>query len=77
MRISRDRRQASKVGIDGSASYTHDNMKASLEYISVGANRSSSCAVCSPKGRVALGAGRYVALWDSEVSLQLIYLIFG
>jgi sugar (pentulose or hexulose) kinase len=52
------------------AEYINETMKASAEYISVGANRSSSCAVCSGKGQVAFGAGRYVALWDSEVCIQ-------
>jgi hypothetical protein len=59
---------AAKVGsIDASGQYSINDMKASSEYISVGANRSSSCAVCSAKGQVAFGAGRFVALWDSEV----------
>jgi hypothetical protein len=66
---------ASKVGGRLTAEYINDTMKASAEYISVGANRSSSCAVCSAKGQVAFGAGRYVALWDSEVCLQLLHLV--
>lgn len=34
-------------------------------YISIGANRSSSCAVCFPDGVLAYGAGNTVALWDT------------
>lgn len=33
-------------------------------YISIGANRSSSCAACFPDGVLAYGAGNTVALWD-------------
>lgn len=43
-------------------------MKTTSEYISIGANRSSSCAICTQRGRTAFGAGRFVALWDAQAS---------
>ena len=44
-------------------------MRLGLEYSSIGANHSSSCSACSSTGILAYGAGRYVAVWDTEVSL--------
>lgn len=37
---------------------------ATTSYISIGANRSSSCAVATVSGVFAFGAGSTVALWD-------------
>ncbi|KAK4684880.1 elongator complex protein 2, partial [Tremellales sp. Uapishka_1] len=41
-------------------------MRATTAYISLGSNRSSSCAACSSSGVLAFGAGRFVALWNTE-----------
>ncbi|AAW41943.2 conserved hypothetical protein [Cryptococcus deneoformans JEC21] len=41
-------------------------MRITPEYISVGANRSSSCAACSASGLLFFGAGNFIALWDSS-----------
>jgi hypothetical protein len=47
------------------------DMKATPAYISLGANRSSSCSVCTSSGILAYGAGPYVALWDIKVRADL------
>jgi hypothetical protein len=40
-------------------------------YISIGANRSSSCAAAFDDGVLAYGAGSTVALWDMVSSTDL------
>lgn len=44
-------------------------MKVSEAYISLGANRSSSCSACTSTGILAFGAGPFVALWDTQVTI--------
>lgn len=41
-------------------------MRITPQYISVGANRSSSCAACTSSGLLFFGAGKFIALWDSS-----------
>ncbi len=55
-------------------------MRVTPAYISIGANRSSSCSARSRTGTIAFGAGTFVALWNPDVSnhfslkrLRLIY----
>jgi hypothetical protein len=43
-------------------------MRAKNAYISIGANRASSCAACLDD-IVAFGAGQLIALWDTKVSM--------
>jgi elongator complex protein 2 len=43
-------------------------MTATAIYTSLGVNRASSCAACNSDGLLAFGAGKSVALWNSEVS---------
>ncbi|WRT67342.1 uncharacterized protein IL334_004312 [Kwoniella shivajii] len=43
-------------------------MRVNPAYISIGTNRSSSCSACTSNGLLAFGAGKLVALWDTESS---------
>jgi hypothetical protein len=43
-------------------------MTATTIYTSLGVNKASSCAACTSNGLLAFGAGKSVALWNSEVS---------
>ena len=50
-------------------------MRFKTEYISIGGNRSASCSARSPNGVVAFGAGKLVALWNSDVGLVRIWWV--
>ncbi|WVW82861.1 hypothetical protein I302_104873 [Kwoniella bestiolae CBS 10118] len=41
-------------------------MRVNPTYISIGSNRSSSCSAITPSGLLAFGAGKLLALWDTE-----------
>ncbi|OCF55861.1 elongator complex protein 2 [Kwoniella mangroviensis CBS 10435] len=41
-------------------------MRAGPAYISIGSNRSSSCSASTSNGLLAFGAGKLLALWDTE-----------
>nr|ODN87872.1 elongator complex protein 2 [Cryptococcus depauperatus CBS 7841] len=43
-------------------------MRVLPEYISVGSNRSSSCAACDNSGILFFGAGKLIAIWDTTTS---------
>ena len=45
---------------------------ASVEYISASANRYNHTAAASSSSLVAFGSGKFVALWDAQVSFPLV-----
>ena len=45
---------------------------ASVEYISASANRFNRTAAASSSSLVAFGSGKFVALWDAQVSFPLV-----
>jgi hypothetical protein len=45
---------------------------ASVEYISASANRFNHTAAASSSSLVAFGSGKFVALWDAQVSFPLV-----
>ncbi|WWC69248.1 uncharacterized protein I206_103185 [Kwoniella pini CBS 10737] len=48
-------------------------MRVDPKYISIGSNRSSSCSVCTSKGILAFGAGKFIALWNTENNSKGVY----
>nr|XP_018263626.1 elongator complex protein 2 [Kwoniella dejecticola CBS 10117]OBR85784.1 elongator complex protein 2 [Kwoniella dejecticola CBS 10117] len=48
-------------------------MRVDPKYISVGSNRSSCCSACTSKGLVAFGAGKFIALWNTENPQRGVY----
>jgi hypothetical protein len=48
---------------------------ASIEYISASANRFNRTAAASSASLVAFGSGKFVALWDTQVSFPLVGVV--
>jgi hypothetical protein len=48
---------------------------ASVEYISASVNRFNRSSAASSSSLVAFGSGKFVALWDSQVSFPLVHAV--
>jgi hypothetical protein len=48
---------------------------ASVEYISASANRFNRTAAASSSSLIAFGSGKFVALWDTQVSFPSVDVV--